>query len=132
MLKNKIPGVILNISSDLVLIAPNQSLYKIEGLDSCQQPVKPITYSVIKTGLIGLSRYLSTYFGDKIRSNTISPGGVENNHNIDFLNKIEKLIPLKRMAIKEELIWTVVFLLSDASSYINGAVIPVDGGRTAW
>tara|TARA_Y100001978_G_scaffold74466_1_gene66740 strand:+ start:19236 stop:20057 length:822 start_codon:yes stop_codon:yes gene_type:complete len=132
MLKTNSQGVVLNISSDLGIIAPNQSLYEINGLKKNEQPVKPITYSVIKSGIIGLSKYLSTYFNGEIRSNVICPGGVENNQNKDFIEKVEKLIPYGRMAKKDEFIGTVVFLLSDASAYINGAVIPVDGGRTAW
>ena len=132
MLKNNVQGVIVNISSDLGLIAPNQSLYEIKGLEKDKQPVKPITYSVIKTGLIGLSKYLATYFNGEIRSNAICPGGVRNNQSKEFVKKIEGLIPMGRMANKNEIIGTLVFLLSDASSYVNGAVISVDGGRTIW
>ena len=132
MLKNEEKGVIINMSSDLGLIAPDQRIYEIEGIAKNQQPVKPVTYSVIKTGLIGLSRYLATYFRGKIRSNTICPGGVRNNQAEEFVKKLEDLIPMGRMAEKDELIGTIVYLLSDASSYVNGAVISVDGGRTAW
>jgi len=132
LLANDIPGVILNISSDLGLIAPNQNLYKQDSLQDYEQPVKPVTYSVIKTGLIGLTRYISTYYEGKIRSNAICPGGVRNNQSKDFMEKLENLIPIKRMAEKEDFMGLIVFLLSDASSYINGAVIPIDGGRTAW
>ncbi len=132
MLNSKVKGVILNISSDLGKIAPDQRIYKIPGLKDDLQPVKPITYSVIKTGLIGLSNYLATYFNGEIRSNTICPGGVKNNQNEEFVHKLEDLIPMGRMANKDELIGTIVFLLSDASSYINGAVLSVDGGRTVW
>ena len=132
MLKNDLQGVIINVSSDLGLIAPDQRLYEIEGLNRDKQPVKPLTYSVIKTGLIGLSRYLATYFEGRIRSNAICPGGVENNQNNKFVKKLEKLIPYGRMAKQDELMGLIVFLLSDASMYINGAVIPIDGGRTVW
>ena len=130
--KNQGKGVIINISSDLGLIAPNQRIYEIEGVDKTQQPVKPLTYSVVKTGLIGLSRYLATYFNGDIRSNVICPGGVFNNQSKEFVKKLEDLIPIGRMAKKDEITGTIVFLLSDASSYINGAVISVDGGRTSW
>ncbi len=132
MLKNQETGVIINMSSDLGLIAPDQRIYEIKGLEKNQQPVKPITYSVIKTGLIGFSRYLATYFEGKIRSNTICPGGVRNNQAEEFVRKLEDLIPMGRMAKKDELIGTLIYLLSDASSYVNGAVISVDGGRTIW
>ena len=78
--KNPKGGSIINISSDLGLIAPNQNLYKINGLSEDQQPVKPVTYSIAKSGLIGLTRYVSTYWAHKkVRCNTICPGGIENN-----------------------------------------------------
>ena len=125
-------GSIINISSDLGLIAPNQSLYSVDGVSDDNQPVKPITYSVIKSGLIGLSRYLSTYWPTSVRSNVICPGGIENNHDDNFKNKIENLIPMGRMGKSTELQGAIIFLSSDASSYINGAVLSIDGGRTAW
>ena len=131
--KNKFGGSIINISSDLGLIAPDQNLYKIDGISENQQNVKPITYSVVKTGLIGLTRYVSTYWSDKnVRCNAICPGGVENNQNQDFINKLIKKIPLGRMAKRNEYQGIIIFLLSDASSYINGSIIAADGGRTAW
>lgn len=131
--KNSNGGNIVNISSDLGLIAPDQRLYKIDGLHDDMQPVKPITYSVVKTGLIGLTRYVSTYWAEKnVRCNAICPGGVENNQNSEFVTELVKRIPMNRMANKTEYRGVLVFLLSDASSYVNGAVIAVDGGRTAW
>lgn len=127
-------GVIVNISSDLGLIAPDQRLYMDSALssDSKLQPVKPITYSIIKTGLIGMSRYFATYFNGKIRSNALCPGGVENNQDEEFVKKISSLIPLGRMASVNEYKGVIVFLLSDASSYMNGSCISIDGGRTVW
>ena len=131
--KNKNGGSIINISSDLGLIAPDQSLYEVEDLDESQQPVKPITYSVVKTGLIGITRYVSTYWAKKnVRVNAICPGGVENNQTSDFVKKLVKKIPLNRMANKNEYQGLIIFLLSSASSYLNGAIISADGGRTAW
>jgi len=131
--KNKNGGSIVNISSDLGLIAPDQNLYKIKGLDADKQPVKPITYSVVKTGVIGITRYVSTYWSDKnVRCNAICPGGVENNQDPEFVSELIKKIPLNRMANKSEYRGLLVFLLSDASSYINGSIIAADGGRTAW
>ena len=132
LLSNSVPGVIINISSDLGLIAPDQRLYEKKGQPNHLQPVKPVTYSVIKSGILGLTRYLSTYFSGKIRSNAICPGGVYNNQNSEFVSRIESLIPLGRMANKDDLLGIVSFLLSDSSSYINGAIIPVDGGRSSW
>jgi len=129
--KNK--GVILNISSDLGIIAPDQRLYEVEGLPNDQQPVKPITYSVIKHGLLGLTKYLATYWAkNNIRVNTLSPGGVFNNQPKEFTDKISKLIPLGRMADVDEYKSALVFLVSDASSYMTGQNLVVDGGRTCW
>ena len=131
--KNKNGGVIVNISSDLGLIAPDQRLYSIDDLESEKQNVKPVTYSVVKTGLLGLTRYLATYWADKnVRCNALCPGGVENGQPSDFLKEIEKRIPFARMANVNEYQGSLVWMLSDASSYLNGAVVPVDGGRTAW
>jgi NAD(P)-dependent dehydrogenase (short-subunit alcohol dehydrogenase family) len=131
--KNPNGGSVINVSSDLGVIAPNQNLYKKDGIVDELQSVKPVTYSVIKHGINGLTKYVSTYWAEKnVRCNSICPGGVFNEQPDDFLNKILKLIPLGRMAKKEELNGIVVFLLSDASSYINGSIINVDGGRTAW
>lgn len=131
--KNLSGGSIVNISSDLGLIAPDQRLYMVPGLKEHQQPVKPVTYSVVKTGLIGLTRYVATYWAEKnVRCNAICPGGVENNQNDQFLEEVRKRIPMKRMALKNEYQGLVVFLLSNASSYITGSVIAADGGRTAW
>ncbi|MAZ06898.1 MAG: oxidoreductase [Rickettsiales bacterium] len=126
-------GVILNISSDIGIIAPDQRIYKKEGVPEANQPTKPITYSVIKHGLIGLTKYLSTYWNDKgVRANSISPGGIYTGQNEKFVQKLTDLIPLGRMAHEEEYKAAVIFLVSDASSYMTGANLVVDGGRTSW
>ena len=131
--KNPKGGSILNISSDLGLIAPDQDLYSVEGLPPEKQAVKPVTYSVVKTGIIGLTRYLATYWSkNNVRSNAICPGGVDNNQNEEFISKVSEKIPLGRLANVNEYQGTVVWILSDASSYLNGAIIPIDGGRTVW
>lgn len=131
--KNPNGGSIINISSDLGLIAPNQKLYKKDSLSDDEQFVKPVTYSITKHGIIGLTKYLSTYWSDKkVRSNAICPGGVYNNQPEEFIKKVSDLIPLGRMAKKEEYHGILIFLLSNASSYLNGAIIAADGGRTAW
>ena len=131
--KNPNGGSIVNISSDLGLIAPDQRLYSKTGIASNKQSVKPVTYSVVKTGLIGLTRYLATYWADKgVRCNALCPGGVEDGQHKDFLKKINAKIPLGRMASSGEFQGTLLWMLSDASSYLNGAIISVDGGRTAW
>ena len=126
-------GSIVNISSDLGLIAPDQRLYKKLGLPDDQQPVKPVTYSVVKSGLIGLTRYLATYWAEKgVRCNVLCPGGIENNQDPTFLKEVSARIPMGRLARADEYQGALLFLLSEASSYMNGAVISIDGGRTAW
>jgi len=126
-------GVIVNVASDLALIAPDQRLYRQPDLPNNQQPVKPITYSVVKTGLIGLTRYLATYWAnDGVRVNAISPGGVYNNQPEEFVERLSNLIPLGRMANADEYQAAIIYLCSDASSYMTGTNLIVDGGRTAW
>ena len=126
-------GVIVNVSSDLGIVAPDQRLYEQEGLPPGEQPVKPVTYSVIKTALIGLTRYLSTYWARKgIRVNAICPGGIEAGQPEEFLDRVQFRIPMGRMAHKDEYKGAILFLVSDASSYMNGSVLVVDGGRTCW
>ena len=126
-------GVILNIASDLALIAPDQRLYAKRGVRANAQPKKPVGYSVVKSGLLGLTRYLATYWAaDGVRANALCPGGVENGQPADFLGRIRELIPLRRMARVNEYQGAVIFLCSDASAYMNGSVIAMDGGRSAW
>jgi NAD(P)-dependent dehydrogenase (short-subunit alcohol dehydrogenase family) len=125
-------GVILNIASDLSVFAPDQRLYRVPGLPEDRQPVKPVTYSVIKSGLIGLTRYLATYWTSQgVRCNALSPGGVYNGQGDEFVQRLTSLIPLGRMASKDEYRAAVQFLCSDASSYLNGQNIVMDGGRSA-
>jgi NAD(P)-dependent dehydrogenase (short-subunit alcohol dehydrogenase family) len=131
--KNPDGGSIVNISSDLGLISPDQRLYRIEGIEDSMQPVKPITYSVVKTGIIGITKYVSTYWAHRnVRCNVVCPGGVENNQSNEFVSELVKRIPMNRMANKAEYRGIIIFLLSHASSYVNGATISADGGRTAW
>jgi NAD(P)-dependent dehydrogenase (short-subunit alcohol dehydrogenase family) len=126
-------GAIVNIASDLGIIAPDQRLYKVDGLPADQQPVKPVTYSVIKHGLIGLTKYLATYWCEEnIRCNALSPGGVYAGQNEVFVGNLVKLIPMGRMAREDEYRGAVAFLCSDASSYLNGANLVIDGGRSTW
>ena len=133
MARDKQGGVILNIASDLSVISPDQRLYKKDGLDDKEQPVKPITYSVIKSGLVGLTLYLATYWVDEnIRSNALSPGGVYNGQDEEFVTNLSSLIPLGRMANKDEYRSAIQFLCSEASSYMNGQNIIMDGGRSIW
>jgi len=133
MAKDGKGGMILNIASDLSVFSPDQRLYRKEGLPDDMQPVKPVTYSVIKAGLIGLTRYLATYWADKnVRCNALSPGGVFNGQGDEFVQRLSSLIPLGRMAQRDEYRAAVQFLCSDASSYMNGQNVVMDGGRSAW
>lgn len=126
-------GVILNIASDLSVFSPDQRLYRKKGLADDMQPVKPVTYSVIKAGLVGLTRYLATYWADKgVRCNALSPGGVYTGQGEEFVQRLTALIPMGRMASRDEYHAAVQFLCSDASSYLNGQNIVMDGGRCIW
>jgi len=133
MIKNK-SGVIINISSDLGVIAPDQRIYE-KSLSSSSEVkyFKPFSYSVIKHGLIGLTKYLSTYLADfGIRVNTLSPGSIFNYQDPEFLQNLEKNIPLRRLASVNEYRGAIQFLASDASSYMTGQNLIIDGGRSTW
>ena len=124
MKKNKY-GIILNICSDLSVIAPDQRLYK--HLNS----IKPASYSVVKHGLLGLTKYLASYLArENIRVNALSPGGISNNQDKIFVKKIRSLIPMNRMAKKNEYKNIIQFLCSERSSYMTGQNIVIDGGRS--
>jgi len=126
-------GVIVNVASDLAVIAPDQRIYRNPGLPEEQQPVKPASYSVVKTGLIGLTRYLATYWATAgVRVNAISPGGIYNKQPDEFVRRLTHLIPLGRMAHADEYQGAILFLCSDASAYMTGQNLIVDGGRSAW
>ena len=130
--KNQAGGVIINISSDLGIIAPDQRLYNYKNLKRKDQVVKPDTYSVVKTGLLGLTRYLATYWPENVRCNALCPGGVNKDLPAELVKKVIEVIPMKRMATPDEYQGALIFLLSDASKYMNGAILSIDGGRTAW
>ncbi len=126
-------GCIVNIASDLSIIAPDHRIYNKKGIEDKEQPVKPITYSVIKSGLIGLTKYLSTYwYKNNVRCNALSPGGIFNNQDEEFVKRISERIPLSRMASKNEYREAIQFLCSEASSYLNGHNLVIDGGRSVW
>ena len=124
-------GVILNVASDLSVIAPDQRLYRKDALPADQQPVKPIAYSAVKTALIGITRYCASYWAkDGVRVNAISPGGVYNGHPDEFVARLSALIPMGRMAHLSEYRSAIQFLCSDASSYMTGQNVVIDGGRS--
>jgi NAD(P)-dependent dehydrogenase (short-subunit alcohol dehydrogenase family) len=130
---NRGHGVILNVASDLSVIAPDQRIYQTSGASTEGQPVKPVTYSVVKHGLIGLTKYLATYWAHRgVRVNALSPGGVYAGQDDAFVQRLTNLIPLGRMAREDEYKAAVVFLVSEASSYMTGANLVIDGGRTVW
>ena len=113
-------GVILNIGSDMSLIAPDQRLYP-------KEKPKPVSYSVVKHGIVGLTKYVATLWPDRLRCNCLCPGGIQQDDDVHP----EHLIPLGRRARLEEMKGPVAFLISEASSYMPGAILSVDGGRTA-
>jgi NAD(P)-dependent dehydrogenase (short-subunit alcohol dehydrogenase family) len=126
-------GVIVNIASDLGVIAPDQRIYRRPGLADSEQPVKPVTYSVVKGGLVMLTKYLATYWAEqRVRVNALVPGGVYAGQPDDFVARLTNLIPMGRMANQHEYRAALVFLCSDASSYMTGSNLIVDGGRTCW
>jgi NAD(P)-dependent dehydrogenase (short-subunit alcohol dehydrogenase family) len=95
--------------------------------------VKPVTYSVVKHGLIGLTRYLATYWADRnVRVNALAPGGIRTEQPEEFVQKVSALIPMGRMARCDEYKGAIVFLASDDSSYMTGTTLIIDGGRSCW
>ncbi len=130
MVKKKIKGNILNIASDLSVIAPNQNIYKIKKNNNFK---KPVTYSVIKHGVVGLTKYLSTYWAtQQIKVNALSPGSVLHQQPKNILNNLKKLIPMNRLAKKNEYKGAIKFLCSEASDYMTGQNLIIDGGRSVW
>ena len=134
MLKRK-KGSIINIASDVGIISPDHRIYEAnkkinyEGVNFNT----PLSYSVAKSGIISMTRYLATYWAKKgIRVNCVSPAGVYKKHNKKFVEQLSERIPLGRMAKPEELTGAIIYLCSDASSFVTGHNLVVDGGRTIW
>ena len=125
-------GSIINISSIYGLLSPDQSLYQYRR-ERGEAFYKPVSYAVSKSALYNLTRYLATYWGGKgVRVNTLSFGGVFNQQDDEFLQGYAKRTPLGRMANPDEYNGAIVFLLSQASSYMTGSNMVIDGGFSAW
>jgi 2-deoxy-D-gluconate 3-dehydrogenase len=123
-------GTIINLSSIYGVSAPDQRLYQREGQPS---QFKPVYYTVTKAGILGLTKYLAAYYtGKNLRVNAITPGGVYNGHDDEFLQAYAARAVMGRMAEKDEMNGALLFLASAASKYMTGANLIVDGGWTVW
>ena len=124
-------GTIINIASDLGIIAPDQRVYQDPAQGPIEWPLKPPSYSMSKFGLIDLTKYLAAYWGDvPVRVNAVALGSVQSNQSDHLVKQLESRIPLRRLAKREEYRGIIVFLLSRASSYMTGSVVVADGGRS--
>ena len=132
MIDQKINGSIIQTASIYGVCAPDQRIY--EGSFYLGRQINtPAVYSASKAAVIGLTKYLSTYWGAQgIRVNTLTPGGMESGQNNTFIDKYSNRVPLNRMGKPSELVGALIFLAGDASSYVTGQNIIVDGGLSVW
>lgn len=126
-------GSIINISSTYGLVSPQQDLYAYKEQKGDPFYEKPITYTVTKAGIIGMTKWLATYWAKKkVRVNALAPGGVFDHQDGEFLEGYTSRAPMGRMAEKDEYNEAILFLSSKASSYMTGSVLVIDGGWTVW
>ncbi len=126
-------GIIINIASDLGILAPNQEVYHPSENIKKVKNFKPIGYSISKHGILGITKYLATYWAHRnIRCNALIPGGVLNNQPKHLIKNQIKRIPMKRWASKNEFKKAIQFLASDGSKYMTGQNLVLDGGKTIW
>lgn len=125
-------GSVINIASIYGNVSPDQRIYEYRKKRGALF-IKPVSYTATKAGVIGLTKYLATYWAPKnVRVNVLSFGGVFNNQDPEFLSEYCKRVPMGRMAKEDEYNGAILFLASDASSYMTGANIIIDGGLTSW
>lgn len=126
-------GVIVNIGSEYGVNGPDQRLYRQPGVAEEAQPVKPITYTIVKSGLMGLNRYFALYWASRgVRVNAVSLGGVRQDQSEEFQRRYIEQVPLGRMAEAEDYQGTILYLCSDASAFLTGANLVIDGGKSCW
>lgn len=127
-------GSIINICSLYGLVSPKQSIYEYRSIRDGKPFIKPVAYSASKSGILNLTRYLATYWGKKgVRVNTLSPSGVyRSSQDKEFIENYCKLVPMGRMAREDEYNGAILFLASEASSYMTGSNLIIDGGFTSW
>ena len=131
-IKNKVAGNIVNVASTYSIVSPNLSLYN-KNLSMKKQTNKPMDYVISKSSIPNLTRYIATNYGRKnIRSNCLVPHGIKNNHKKNFIKRYSKLSPIGRMSDVNEVVGPIIFLSTNASSYMTGATLIIDGGWTAW
>ena len=119
-------GVIVNVSSTYGLVSPDPRIYAETGINS------PISYAATKSGLINMTRYIAIHWRPKVRANVLAPGGVEADQAPEFIRNYCDRTPLGRMARRDDYQGAILFMCSDASAYMTGAIVTVDGGWTAW
>ncbi|MBA2271753.1 MAG: SDR family oxidoreductase [Chthoniobacterales bacterium] len=126
-------GVIVNIGSEYGVNGPDQRLYRQAGVAEEAQPVKPITYTVVKSGLVGMNRYFALYWGSRgVRVNAVSLGGVRQDQSDEFVRRYIEQVPLGRMAEANDYQGTILYLCSDASAFLTGTNLVIDGGKSCW